>query len=54
MKTLVVLGVLAQVSATPKGDQVLTCRVVLDGEKVLTSATAAAGQQVLCETVTAR
>ncbi len=45
-------GEKAQVSATPKGDQVLTCRVLLDDVKVLASATAAPGQPVNCETVT--
>jgi hypothetical protein len=45
-------GEKAQVSATPKGDQVLTCRVLLDGLKVLASATAAPGQRVNCETIT--
>ena len=46
-------GEKAEVSATPNGDQVLTCRILLDGEKVLASATAAPGQKVTCETVTA-
>lgn len=45
-------GQKAEISATPAGDQVLTCRILLDGEKVLASATAARGQKVTCETVT--
>jgi hypothetical protein len=45
-------GEKAEISATPNGDQVLTCRILLDGEKVLASRTAAAGQKVTCETVT--
>lgn len=43
----------AEVSATPKGDQVLTCRILLDGVKELAKATAAPGQQVTCRAVTA-
>jgi hypothetical protein len=46
-------GEKAKISATPSGDQTLTCRVLLDGVKVLTSATAKPGQKVTCETVTA-
>jgi hypothetical protein len=44
-------GEQAQVSATA-GDQALTCRILLDGEKVLASATAAPGRKLLCEAVT--
>ena len=46
-------GEKAEVSATPAGNQVLTCRILLDGLKVLTSATAKPGEKVTCETVTA-
>ncbi|NKE56586.1 hypothetical protein FXN61_06965 [Lentzea sp. PSKA42] len=45
-------GEKAQVSATPKGDQVLSCRILLDGIKELAKATAAPGQKVSCEAVT--
>ncbi|SFR05017.1 hypothetical protein SAMN04488564_102669 [Lentzea waywayandensis] len=45
-------GEKAQVTATPKGDQVLTCRILLDGVKELATATAPAGQKVSCEAVT--
>lgn len=45
-------GEKAQVSATPKGDQVLTCRILLDGIKELATSTAAPGQKVSCEAVT--
>ena len=45
-------GEKAQVSATPKGDQVLTCRILLDGIKELATATAKPGQKVTCEAVT--
>ncbi|RAS70231.1 hypothetical protein C8D87_101531 [Lentzea atacamensis] len=47
-------GEKAEISATPNGDQVLTCRILLDGEKVLASATGARGQKVTCETTTSR
>ncbi|MFD9697637.1 hypothetical protein [Lentzea sp. NPDC059081] len=47
-------GEKAQVTATPRGDQALTCRILLDGVKELTSATAGPGQQVGCEVVTNR
>lgn len=46
-------GEKAQVTATPKGDQVLTCRIALDGIKELATATAKPGQKVTCEAVTA-
>jgi hypothetical protein len=46
-------GEKAQVSATPKGDQVLSCRILLDGVKELAGATGKPGQMVNCETVTA-
>lgn len=42
-------GEKAQVTATPKGDQVLTCRILLDGVKELATATAAPGQKVSCD-----
>lgn len=45
-------GEKAEITATPSGDQVLTCRILLDNEKVLASATAAPGQKVSCATVT--
>lgn len=41
-------GQQAEVSATPAGNQVLTCSILLDGEKVLATSTAAPGQQVIC------
>lgn len=46
-------GEKARVTATPKGDQVLTCRILLDGVKELAASTAKPGQQVTCEAVTA-
>ena len=46
-------GEKAKVTATPSADQALTCRILLDGVKVLTSATAKPGEKVTCETVTA-
>lgn len=45
-------GEKAQVTATPKGDQVLRCRILLDGVKELATATARPGRQVTCEAVT--
>lgn len=45
-------GEKAGVNATPNADQVLSCRILLDGVKVLAQATAAPGQKVTCETVT--
>ncbi|MFI6095872.1 hypothetical protein ACIA8G_09990 [Lentzea sp. NPDC051213] len=53
-KTEVVInaGEKAQVLATPSGGETLSCRILLDGEKVLASATAAPGQEVRCEAVT--
>ncbi|MEU0883721.1 hypothetical protein ABZ345_34390 [Lentzea sp. NPDC005914] len=45
-------GEKAEVTATPNADQVLTCRILLDGVKVLASATSTPGQKVSCETVT--
>ncbi|WP_052684947.1 hypothetical protein [Lentzea aerocolonigenes] len=45
-------GEKAEITATPGGDQVLTCRILLDGVKELASATAAPGQKVSCTTVT--
>ena len=46
-------GEKAQVSATPLGDQVLSCRILLDGVKELATARARSGETVHCETVTA-
>lgn len=46
-------GEKAEITATPGGDQVLTCRILLDGVKELASATAAPGQKVSCTAVTA-
>lgn len=46
-------GEKAEIIATPNGDQVLTCRILLDGEKVLASSTSAPGQKVTCTTITA-
>ncbi|HEX7307756.1 hypothetical protein [Lentzea sp.] len=46
-------GEKASVTATPKGGQALSCRVLLDGVKELAAATAAPGQAVTCEAVTA-
>ncbi|MFS8097026.1 hypothetical protein LFM09_07770 [Lentzea alba] len=45
-------GEKAGVSATPNGNQVLTCRILLDDEKVLATVTGAPGQKVDCETTT--
>jgi hypothetical protein len=45
-------GERAQVSATPKADQVLTCRILLDGVKELASATGKPGATVSCDSVT--
>ncbi|MFD4669282.1 MmpS family transport accessory protein [Lentzea sp. NPDC058450] len=45
-------GEKAQVAVTPKGDQVLTCRILLDGVKELATATGKPGQKVDCEAVT--
>lgn len=42
----------AAVTAKPVGDEVLTCRILLDHTKELTRATAAPGQPVNCETTT--
>ncbi|MFD4637938.1 MmpS family transport accessory protein [Lentzea sp. NPDC058436] len=53
VEVIVNAGEKAQVSATPKGDQVLTCRILLDGVKELAAATGKPGQMVNCETVTA-
>ncbi|GAB2809271.1 hypothetical protein [Lentzea nigeriaca] len=46
-------GEKAQVAATPNGDEVLSCRILLDGVKELASATAPRGQKVTCEATTA-
>ncbi|MEU3646054.1 hypothetical protein AB0E59_21905 [Lentzea sp. NPDC034063] len=46
-------GEKAQVSATPRGDQVLSCRILLDGMKELATVTGRPGEKVTCETVTA-
>lgn len=53
VEVIINAGEKAQVSATPKGDQVLSCRILLDGVKELASATGQPGQPVSCETVTA-
>ena len=45
-------GERAQASATPKSDQVLTCRILLDGVKELASATGQPGETVSCDSVT--
>ncbi|MDT7782313.1 MAG: hypothetical protein QOF58_732 [Pseudonocardiales bacterium] len=45
-------GEKAEITATPGDGQALTCRILLDGVKVLASATAAPGQKVSCTTVT--
>ncbi|MGI5498730.1 hypothetical protein [Lentzea sp. CA-135723] len=45
-------GEKAHVAGTPKGDQVLTCRILLDGVKELATATGQPGQEVGCEAVT--
>ena len=45
-------GQKAEISAMPNAEQVLTCRILLDGVKVLAEATAAPGHKVSCETVT--
>ncbi|WP_090063342.1 hypothetical protein [Lentzea flaviverrucosa] len=45
-------GERAQVSATPKARQVLTCRILLDGVEELTSATGQPGETVSCDSVT--
>ncbi|HUQ55811.1 hypothetical protein [Lentzea sp.] len=42
-------GEKASVTATPKGDQQLSCRILLDGVKELAGAAAAPGQAVRCE-----
>ena len=47
-------GQQAEVTATPVGDGVLSCRILLDGERVWASATAAPGQAVTCVKVTDR
>ena len=52
-KVVVSAGGKAEVTATPSGNMRLTCRILLDGEKELASATApAAGQPVTCAKVT--
>ncbi len=40
------------VTATPVGDGVASCRILLDGEREIESATAAAGQPVTCSVPT--
>ncbi|MEU7476790.1 MmpS family transport accessory protein [Lentzea sp. NPDC042327] len=47
-------GQKAEVTATPSGNEALTCRILLDGERVWASATAAPGQAVTCTKVTDR
>lgn len=46
-------GEKASVTAKPKGDQVLTCRILLDGIEDLARMTGSPGEEVRCETVTA-
>ncbi|MFD5826318.1 hypothetical protein [Lentzea sp. NPDC060358] len=46
-------GEKARVSATPKGEQVLSCRILLDGVEQLAAVTGAPGEKVTCETVLA-
>ncbi|ANZ41093.1 hypothetical protein BBK82_39040 [Lentzea guizhouensis] len=45
-------GQQAEVTATPAGNEALSCRILLDGERVWASATAAPGQAVTCTKVT--
>jgi hypothetical protein len=52
LEVVINAGEKAQVTATPKGDQVLRCRILLDGVKELATATARPGQKVACEAVT--
>lgn len=52
LEVVINAGEKAQVSATPKGDQALTCRILRDGVKELATATAKPGQKVTCEAVT--
>ncbi|KOV83206.1 hypothetical protein ADL03_21440 [Nocardia sp. NRRL S-836] len=47
-------GQKAEVTATPTGDEVLSCRILLDGERVWASSTAAPGRPVTCDEVTDR
>lgn len=48
-------GERAEVTAKPSGDQALTCRILLDDEKVLATATSpAAGQPVTCQQITGK
>ncbi|GAB3896926.1 hypothetical protein GCM10029964_079030 [Kibdelosporangium lantanae] len=50
---VITAGQKAQVTATPTGNLKLTCRILLDGRKVLATATAStAGKPVTCEKVT--
>jgi hypothetical protein len=42
----------ARVSATPRGDQVLSCRILLDGIKELAQQTGKPGDTVTCAAVT--
>ena len=52
-EVVITAGGKAEVTATPSGNMKLTCRILLDGEKELASATApAAGQPVTCAKVT--
>jgi hypothetical protein len=45
-------GQQAEVTATPSGNEALSCRVLLDGERVWASSTAAPGQPVTCTKLT--
>ncbi|MGP4016706.1 hypothetical protein [Saccharopolyspora sp. 5N708] len=52
-EVVVSAGQKAEVTAKPTGDLTLTCRILLDGEKELASATAPApGEPVTCEKLT--
>ncbi|MET8762625.1 hypothetical protein [Lentzea sp. NPDC004782] len=53
LEAVINAGEKAEIIATPIGNEVLTCRILLDGEKVLASATAAPGRKVTCTTITA-
>ncbi|MDX3660294.1 hypothetical protein PV646_23580 [Streptomyces sp. ID05-26A] len=53
IEVVVNAGEKAQVSATPKGDEVLKCRILLDGIKELATSTGKPGERISCETVTA-
>ncbi len=52
LEAVINAGETARITATPAGNEALVCRILLDGEKVLASATATPGQDVTCTTVT--